>query len=108
MTTFDDGTLHVDFTQQEVTVRGKLVDLTPAEYRLLATLVRHRGQVLSPEELEHLAWPERYGWLRPSRLKFIVPSLQNKLGWDEGEDQPIHTMQSGYPKGGYLYRSQGS
>ncbi len=96
MTAFDDRTLHIDFNQQEVTLDGKPVDLTPTEYRLLATLVRHRGQVLSPEELVDLAYEERYGWLRLGRLKFIMPNLRNKLGGDEREDQPIQTVQGGY------------
>jgi len=51
VTTCDDGTLHVDFAHQEVSIDGKVIVLTPTEYRLLATLARHQGQVLSSDQL---------------------------------------------------------
>ena len=60
---FDDGPLHVDFAHQEVEVDGKTVDLTPTEYRLLATLVRHQGEVLSSSKLIELAWDDPGGSL---------------------------------------------
>jgi two-component system KDP operon response regulator KdpE len=41
--TFDDGTLHVDFGQREVTVEGQPVHLSPKQYLLLVTLVRRQG-----------------------------------------------------------------
>jgi DNA-binding response OmpR family regulator len=58
VTTFDDGPLHVDFTDQEVTIDGRSVKLNATEYRLLATLVRHQGQVLSSGQL---AWDDNSG-----------------------------------------------
>ena len=96
MTDFDDGTLHVDFVHREVTFDRKPVDLNPADYRLLATLVRHQGQVLSPEKLIELA----LNGLSPGRVKYAVWVLRNKLGWDE--IGPIETVE-GY---GYRYRSK--
>ncbi len=95
MATFDDGTLHVDFTEQEVTLGGTPVDLTPIEYDLLRTPIRHRGQVLSSEQLHDLTWDDP-GTLAPHRVKFFVLRLRNKLGWDEGEDQGIQAVQGGY------------
>ena len=102
VTTFDDGSLHVDYAHQEVTFDGSAVVLTPTEYRLMATLTRHKGQVLSPEQLIALAWDEPNG-LAPSRVKYAVLRLRRKLGWDEGDDGPIETVR-GF---GYRYRSQG-
>jgi DNA-binding response OmpR family regulator len=101
VTTFDDGTLHVDFAHQEVTVDGAAVVLTPTEYRLLATLARHQGQVLSSDQLIELAWDDPSG-LAPSRVKYAVLRLRRKLGWDEGDDTPIETVR-GF---GYRYRSR--
>ena len=56
LTSFDDGTLHIDFVQQEVTVDGEPVDLKPPEYRLLVTLALHQGEVFTPEMLIELFW----------------------------------------------------
>jgi DNA-binding response OmpR family regulator len=101
VTTFDDGTLHVDFAHQEVSIDGKAIVLTPTEYRLLATLARHQGQVLSSDQLIELAWDDPSG-LAPSRVKYAVLRLRRKLGWDDGDDTPIETVR-GF---GYRYRSK--
>ncbi len=99
VTTFDDGTLHVDFAEREVHVDGQQVVLTPTEYRLLTTLVRHQGQVLSSDQLIGLAWDDPSG-LAPSRVKYAVLRLRRKLGWDEGDDSALETVR-GF---GYRYR----
>jgi DNA-binding response OmpR family regulator len=103
ITTFEDGQVRVDFAQQEVTVDGTAVVLTPTEYRLLATLVRHQGQVLSSDQLIELAWDDPSG-LAPSRVKYAVLRLRRKLGWGdaEGDDAPIETVR-GF---GYRYRAR--
>jgi DNA-binding response OmpR family regulator len=101
VTTFDDGTLHIDFAHQEVTVDGETIILTPTEYRLLATLARHQGQVLSSDQLIELAWDDPSG-LAPSRVKYAVLRLRRKLGWEEADEGPIETVR-GF---GYRYRSR--
>ena len=84
---------------QAVTIDGVTIILTPTEYRLLATLVRHQGQVLSPDQLIELAWDDPTG-LAPSRVKYAILRLRRKLGWAEQEDSPIETVR-GF---GYRYR----
>ena len=81
VTTFDDGTLHVDFAHQEVTIDGSPVVLTPTEYRLLATLARHQGQVLSSDQLIELAWddPSGLGPL-PGQVRRAAAAPQAGLG----------------------------
>jgi DNA-binding response OmpR family regulator len=101
VTTFDDGTLQVDFAHQEVTLDGAAVILTPTEYRLLATLARHQGQVLSSDQLIELAWDDPSG-LAPSRVKYAVLRLRRKLGWDDADDSRIETVR-GF---GYRYRAR--
>src|SRR3954469_4437604 len=48
---YDDGLLRLDPTGRMVLVSGHEVRLTPIEFRLLNTLVRHAGSVLSPRQL---------------------------------------------------------
>lgn len=92
--------VEVDFPAHLVRAGGRDVGLTPTEFRLLETLVAHRGQVLSPDQLLQLAWrdPTATG---PDRVKFAVLRLRRKLGWDTGPDSPIETLR-GF---GYRYRS---
>jgi DNA-binding response OmpR family regulator len=79
---YDDGLVRVALGAGEASVSGRPVRLTPTEFRLLATLVRHPGQVLSPDQLLVQAWqdPARIG---PDRVKFAVMRLRRKLGPDE-------------------------
>ena len=98
---FDDPPLHVDFAQRQVTVEGNKISLTPIEFSLLATLTRHRDQVLSTDTLIELAWKDPTG-LATSRVKFAVKRLREKMGWDLGDESPIETVR-GF---GYRYRSQ--
>jgi DNA-binding response OmpR family regulator len=52
----DDGFVRIDHARRSVHVAGHAVHLTPLEFRLLTTLVRHRGQVLSRDQLLDLVW----------------------------------------------------
>ena len=72
---------------------------TPTEFRLLAALVRHAGQVLSADQLIELAWDDPSG-LAPNRVKYAVLRLRRKLGWDEPDNSPLETVR-GF---GYRYR----
>jgi DNA-binding response OmpR family regulator len=95
--------VEVDFGAHVVRAGGKAVDLTPTEFRLLQTLMSHRGKVLSPEQLLQLAWrdPTATG---PDRVKFAMLRLRRKLNWESGPDNPIETVR-GF---GYRYRPPGS
>ena len=68
---------------------------------VLATLVRHQGQVLSSDQLIELAWDDPIG-LAPSRVKYAVLRLRRKLGWGDHDEGPIETVR-GF---GYRYRAR--
>lgn len=53
---FTVGELQVDLLRRHVTVGGVEVKLTPIEYRLLATLVRHAGRVVTHQQLLREVW----------------------------------------------------
>jgi len=96
--TIDDGRVHIDLVGHRVQVGGRDVTLTATEYRLLVTLVRHPGQVLSPTQLLDQAWQDPSG-IGTERVKFAVHRLRRRLGWD-GADSPIEAVR-GF---GYRYR----
>ena len=88
---YDDGRLRVCFASRKVlTDAAAPVSLTPLEFRLLAALVRHAGQVLSPEQLLELAWHDPLG-IGPDRVKFSILRLRKKLGWPAA-DSPIQAV----------------
>jgi two-component system alkaline phosphatase synthesis response regulator PhoP len=50
------GDVEVDFARAEVRRAGAAVDMTPLEFKLLATFVRRRGRVLTRERLLDEVW----------------------------------------------------
>jgi len=53
---FVTGDLRVDLSKRQVWVTGKEVHLTAIEYKLLTTLVRHAGMVLTHRQLLKEVW----------------------------------------------------
>ncbi len=53
---FRFGDVEVDFARYEVRRCGRLLKLTPTEFKLLAALIRRRGRVLTRDQLLDLAW----------------------------------------------------
>lgn len=95
---YDDGLLRMDFRRHSVTVSGAPVELSPTEWSLLATLVRHAGETLTKTRLLALAWHDPLG-VGPERVKFTALRLRRRLGLD-GPDSPIESVRGV----GYRYR----
>jgi two-component system KDP operon response regulator KdpE len=57
---FRQGGLEVDLGRRRVVVDAKEVHLTPIEYRLLTTLVKHAGKVLTRQQLLKEVWGKPY------------------------------------------------
>src|ERR671931_967655 len=98
-TTYADGLVTIDFAQREVTAAGQTVELTPLEFKLLATFVRHPNQVLSHDQLLELVWGDALTG-SPARTKPYVGYLREKLAAAGVDDSPIETVR-GF---GYRYR----
>jgi two-component system OmpR family response regulator len=73
------GRLLVDTAAQRVTLDGAAVRLTGLEYRLLAYLALHAGQVVSKTELTEHLYAQDFD--RDSNtLEVVVGRLRRKLG----------------------------
>lgn len=49
--TYNEGELKIAANKQEVHVKGRLINLTPNEYKLLITFARHPNRIFSRDEL---------------------------------------------------------
>lgn len=78
---FVSGGLHIDFAGREVTRDGKVVSLTPTEWRMLTELVRNEGRVLSYETLLRRVWGDEYVGTTEYVKKYVY-RLRQKLGDD--------------------------
>lgn len=73
------GPFDVNFGRHEIKVDGKLLPLSPKEFRLLAFFVRNNGRVLTRQTISDQVWETAY--LPTSRtIDFHVDSLRKKLG----------------------------
>jgi DNA-binding response OmpR family regulator len=72
------GPLEIDRHRFEVTLKGRLVELTPKEFELLATLVGEPGRVYGREELLDLVWGQD-GFVEPRTVDVHVARLRAKF-----------------------------
>jgi two-component system, OmpR family, KDP operon response regulator KdpE len=96
--------LRVDLEQRQVFVNDREVHLTPIEYKLLTTLVRHAGKVITHRQLLQEVWGPAHanevGYLRvymtqlrhkleadPARPRFLMnePGIGYRLKYDPEE-----------------------
>lgn len=71
--------LVIDSSRHEVMVRGKLVDLTPTEFKLLWLLAQRRGRVQSREQLLREVWDYK-GLIDTRTVDTHMRRLREKLG----------------------------
>ncbi len=79
--TCEVGDLRIDLAHRVVTRAGEEVRLTPIEYKLLATLVRNAGRVLTYQQLLKEVWGARYA-TQKQYLHVYVGHLRHKLEKD--------------------------
>jgi two-component system KDP operon response regulator KdpE len=99
---FRSGTLHIDFARRQVFVDGQEVHLTPTEYRLLGTLVRHAGKVVTHRQLLKEVWGPENVW-ETHYLRVYMNQLRHKLERDP--QRPEHLLTE--PGVGYRLAADG-
>ncbi|MFO1042136.1 MAG: response regulator [Planctomycetaceae bacterium] len=91
-TTISIGDLKVDLAARTVSVKSEQVHLTPLEYKLLVTMLKHAGKVLTHRFLLREVWgpldSQEYHYLR-----VFVASLRRKLESDPARPRYILTEQ---------------
>jgi two-component system KDP operon response regulator KdpE len=83
------GDLKVDLATCHVTRAGTLVPLTPTEFKLLLSLMRHPGEVISAEDLVREVWGPQY----KEEIGFVrryIWHLRQKLEINPEHPQYIH------------------
>lgn len=104
-TAYEDAALRIDYVSREVTVGGpggRIVSLTPLEFRLLSAFVHHPNETLGRTRLLELVWRDADGF-GGDQVKLYVGYLRRKLGWDAAGGGPLETVR-GF---GYRYRPPG-
>jgi DNA-binding response OmpR family regulator len=84
--TMNVGEIEIDPASQLVRKRGVEVALSPTEFRLLATLAEHPGEVIPSKALIASVWGNQYAG-ETHYLRLFVRYLRQKL-----EDDPSHPI----------------
>jgi two-component system, OmpR family, KDP operon response regulator KdpE len=82
--------LAIDFGTRQVTVREKIVHLTPKEYDVLKHLVANQGKILTHRRLLQLVWGPDYGEQTES-LRVVINQLRKKIEIDPAHPKYIMT-----------------
>jgi two-component system KDP operon response regulator KdpE len=78
---FTIGGLKVDLARRQVSMEGEEVHLTPMEYKLLTTLVRYAGKVITRHQLLREVWGPAYAG-EDHYLRVYMGQLRHKLEAD--------------------------
>ncbi|MEW9698145.1 response regulator [Paenibacillus sp. SI8] len=87
------GQISIKADQREVTVGGTPIELTPKEFELLLFLCKHRGKVLSRQQLLHGVWD--YHFLGDTRIVDVhISHLRDKIENNARNPEYIMTIRN--------------
>ncbi len=87
---FTVGELKVDLGSRQVTAQGNPVHLTPTEFRLLSTLIRHAGKVVTHRQLLNEVWgPDSLD--ETHSLRVYMAKLRDKIEVDSARPRYLLT-----------------
>ncbi|HET7062642.1 MAG TPA: response regulator [Rudaea sp.] len=84
------GNLVVDFAARRVQHDGADIHLTPIEYKLLTTLVQHRGKVMTHRQLLREVWGASHVE-SPQYLRIYMRALRHKIEADPARPRLLLT-----------------
>jgi DNA-binding response OmpR family regulator len=82
------GDLMIEPLAHRVTLRGKLIELTPLEYEILHLLAQRRDEVVSVDELLRDIWGAEYLG-QPQVVYVHMRGLREKIEIDPGQPQRV-------------------
>ncbi|MFC5449487.1 response regulator transcription factor [Paenibacillus aestuarii] len=87
------GQISINADQREVKVGGSPIELTPKEFELLLFLCKHRGKVLSRQQLLHGVWD--YHFLGDTRIVDVhISHLRDKIENNARNPEYIMTIRN--------------
>ncbi len=87
---FSSGNLSVDLTLRTVLIDNQPITLTPTEYDLLKTLIKHAGKVLTHRQLLHEVWGGVPA-AQPTYLRVYMAGLRKKIEADPARPRLLMT-----------------
>jgi two-component system, OmpR family, KDP operon response regulator KdpE len=98
---FSSGDLAVDLGRRQVRVREREIHLTPIEYKLLTTLIKYAGRVVTHRQLLQETWGPN-STAHTHYLRVYMGQLRHKL--EANPSHPVHLLTE--PGVGYRLRAE--
>lgn len=86
------GDIEIDLIESRATLRGKTLDLTSAEYRLLCLLVRGANHVVTRNVIINELWNGTGNYVDPNTLSVYVRRLREKVEADPSRPEHLVTV----------------
>jgi DNA-binding response OmpR family regulator len=77
--TFASGSLQLDVVSKEASVQGHTIHLTAKEFQLLEYLLRHKGEVVSKDQLLDHVWADE-SRVQHNTVETFVANVRKKVG----------------------------
>ena len=92
MTVLECGDISIDLLGSSVFLKGKIIELTNAEYRLLCLLVKNVNRVVSREYILHELWDDTGNYGDDNTLSVYIRRLREKIEIDASHPQHLITV----------------
>lgn len=91
-TLLECGDIRIDFLGSRVSLNGKALDLTSAEYRLLCLLVRNVNRIVTREIIINELWDATGNFVDDNTLSVYVRRLREKVEADPSHPEHLVTV----------------
>lgn len=86
------GDITIDFLGSRASLKGKILDLTSAEYRLLCLLVRNTNRVVTRDIILNELWDDTGNFVDDNTLSVYVRRLREKVETDPSHPEHLITI----------------
>lgn len=91
-TSMECGDIIIDLLDSRATLKGKALDLTSAEYRLLCLLVRNANRVVTRDIILNELWDDTGNFVDDNTLSVYVRRLREKVETDPSHPEHLITI----------------
>ena len=91
-TELSSNEIKVELIKGEVYKKGRLIDLTASEYKLLCLFMENPDRVLSPEQILNRLWDCNENYVDNNSLTVYIRRVRTKIEDDPGKPERIVTV----------------
>ena len=92
VTEMNSNGIHIQLLRGTVYKKGKLLDLTASEYKLLCLFMEHPDQLLSPDQILGNLWDRSEQYIDNNSLTVYIRRLRTKIEDNPGAPKRIVTV----------------